>query len=399
MALVDIQSPQSGQLNNGMTFFALGFRPFFLFAGLSAVVLIGLWLLIYNGILAPDGYYGAVAWHGHEMLFGYAVAVVAGFLLTAVRNWTGIQTLRYQPLAALALVWLLGRLAPFFSAWLAPWVIALVDFSFLPLLGVALAFPLFRSKQPHNIPFVFIMLALATANVLYHLEVLGVSENTRQAGTSLAIGMIILLLAVMGGRVIPFFIERGLGVQIRKWPWVERLAVALVLVFVVGNLVFPASMIAVAAALFAALVHAVRVAGWYHPRIWSVSLLWVLFIGYAWMAVGLLMYALAGMGVISSLLALHAFTIGAIGVLTLGMMARVAIGHTGRQMQAHPLMGWAFALVAAAAVVRVGLPLVLPQVYSLWVTVSGVLWLVAFIPFVAIYFPILIRPRVDGQPG
>ncbi|MCW8828502.1 MAG: NnrS family protein [Gammaproteobacteria bacterium] len=400
MALLDIQTPESKPLNNGMTFLALGFRPFFLFAGFAAVILLSLWLLIYNGLMPAPAYYGALPWHGHEMLFGYTAAVVAGFLLTAAKNWTGIQTLRYGPLGGLALLWLLGRLVPFLSGSISPWLIALVDFSFMPMAALALAFPLFKSKQAHNTPFVYILLALAVANGLFHLQLLGLTETTLQAGIRLALGMLVVLLAVMGGRVIPFFIERGLpGVQNRKWQWVEKLSVISVLLFLLADLFFPGNGVTIAITLVAAAIHAVRVAGWYHHRIWSVSLLWVLFIGYAWVAVGLLMHALAAAGVISSLLAIHAFTVGAIGVLTLGMMARVSIGHTGRPMKAHPLIGWAFALVAAAAVVRVWLPLLWPQSYVIWVTLSGLLWIAAFVPFVVLYFPMLIKPRVDGREG
>jgi len=400
MAHIDIQIPRSGPLNEGLTFLALGFRPFFLLAGVAATVLLGVWLLIYRGGLPAPGYYGAVAWHGHEMLFGYTVSVVAGFLLTAVKNWTGIQTPRYWPLAGLALLWLLGRVMPLLGGWVPGWLIALVDFSFLPLLALGLAFPLFKSRQVSNIPFVFVLLALATANALFHLQLLGWTENTLQAGIRLAVGLIVLLLAVMGGRVIPFFIERGLpGVRNYTWPWLEKLAIGSVVLFVLGDLFFPASVITIVITFAAAAIHLVRVAGWYHHRVWTVSLLWVLFIGYAWVGLGLLLHGLAALGMLNPMLALHAFTVGGVGVLTLGMMARVAIGHTGRMMQAHPIMGWSFALVAMAAVVRVILPIVFPALYLHWIDVAGLLWLLAFIPFVVIYYPMLTRPRVDGQPG
>ncbi|MFO7593675.1 MAG: NnrS family protein [Pseudomonadota bacterium] len=399
MALVEIQTPPSGPLNNGLTLFALGFRPFFLFAGFAAIVLLGLWLLIYREALPAPGYYGGIAWHGHEMLFGYTISVVAGFLLTAVRNWTGIQTPRYWPLGGLALLWLLGRLVPFVPG-LPGWLVALVDFAFLPLLALGIAVPLFRSKQPSNIPFVFILLVLAVANALFHLELLGWAENTLQAGIRLAVGVIVLLIAVMGGRVIPFFIERGLpGVQNRNWPWLEKPAIASVMLFVPADLFLPGSGVTIAVTFAAAAIHLLRVAGWYHHRVWTVSLLWVLFIGYLWIGIGLLLHALAGMGLINPMPALHAFTVGAIGVLTLGMMVRVSIGHTGRQMQAHPLMGWAFAFVAAAAVVRVIVPMIWPGLYVRWVDIAGLLWMLGFVPFVVIYYPMLTKPRVDGQDG
>jgi uncharacterized protein involved in response to NO len=399
MALVQIQRPGDGPLNNGMTFFALGFRPFFLLAGSAAVVLIGLWLLIYRGTLAAPDYYGALAWHGHEMLFGYTVAVVAGFLLTAVRNWTGIQTPRYRPLAGLTLLWLLGRLVPFVPG-LPGWLIAAIDFAFLPLLALGIAIPLLRSKQPSNIPFVFILLALAVANALFHAGLLGWAVGSLQAGIRMAVGLVVLLIAVMGGRVIPFFIERGLpGVRNKSWPWLEKPAIASVMLFVLADLFLPGSMVTIIVTFAAAAIHLLRVAAWYHHRVWTVSLLWVLFIGYLWVGAGLLLHGLAALGVVNPMLALHAFTVGGIGILTLGMMARVAIGHTGRPMQAHPLMGWAFAFVALAAVVRVVLPIFFPAMYVRWIDIAGLLWLLAFVPFVVIYFPILTRPRVDGQEG
>lgn len=399
MAIVQIQRPSDGPLNNGMTFFALGFRPFFLFAGIGAVLLLALWLLVYHGTLAAPGYYGGVAWHGHEMLFGYAVAVVAGFLLTAVRNWTGIQTPRYRPLAGLTLLWLLGRVVPFVPM-VPGWLVAAIDFSLLPLLALGIAVPLFKSRQPSNIPFVFILLALAVANGLFHAELLGWAEGTLQAGIRLAVGLLVLLIAVMGGRVIPFFIERGLpGVRNRNWPWLEIPAIVSALLFVLADLFVPGSGVAVVVSFAAAAIHLLRVAGWYHHRMWGVSLLWVLFVGYLWVGIGLLLHALAGLGLVNPMLALHAFAVGAVGILTLGMMARVAIGHTGRMMQAHPLMGWSFALVTLAALVRVVVPMFFPALYLRWIDVAGLLWLLAFVAFVVIYFPILTKPRVDGQEG
>lgn len=392
-------SQQEGSVNNGMTFFALAFRPFFFMAGLSALVLISVWLLIYRGTLPAPGYYGAIVWHGHEMLFGYAAAVVVGFLLTATKNWTGIQTLRYRPLAGLVLAWLIGRLAPFVPG-VSALMVAFFDMLFLPLAAIVLAFPLFKSRQKHNIPLAFLVLALAGANALMHLQLLGLTVDTLQSGIALGTGMVVTLLVVMGGRVIPFFIERGLhGVTIRKWAWIERLALTSVLAYVLVQTLFPQSTVAMILALAAALVNGIRVAGWYHGKIWSVSLLWVLYLGYGWIAVGLLMQALTIAGWVPPMLSLHALTVGGVGLLTLGMMARVAIGHTGRPMQAHPLMGWAFALLVMAAVVRVLFPLFMPGRYALWIDIAGGLWLLAFLPFFLIYFPILTRPRVDGQPG
>lgn len=394
---MQIQERRDGPINQGMTFLALAFRPFFLFAGIAAVLLVGLWLLVLMGKLAVPAYYGP-HWHGHEMLFAYAAAVIAGFLLTATKNWTGIQTLRYWPLGGLALLWLLARLLPWLDV--PGLLIALVDGLFLPLLALALAFPLFRSRQPHNIPFVFLILAMALGNLLIHLELLGHLQGGMAMGVALGLGMVLSLLLVMGARVIPFFIERGLpGARVRKWTWVERLAVPSILLYVLVQLIWPVTVLAGVVTAAAALLHAWRIGGWYQQGIWRVPLLWVLWLGYALVVLGLAVQALAGFGLIPVLLSLHLLTVGGIGVLSLGMMARVAIGHTGRPMQAHPVMGWAFALLVLAALLRGLMPLFWPEAYLWWLKLSGLAWILAFAAFVWVYLPMLIRPRVDGQPG
>ena len=396
--MLHIQSPSSGPLNNGLSFLALGFRPFFLFAGVLAMLLLSLWLVVLAGGMSAPSYYGGIYWHAHEMLFGYSAAVMAGFLLTATKNWTGFQTLRYWPLGGLVALWLAGRLV----AWLAlpGMVIAVVDGLFLPLLALALAFPLFRSRQKHNIPFVFLLLAMALGNLLAHLQLLGLTENTLNAGHQLALGMVLTLLVVMGGRVIPFFIERGLpGANVRKWTWVEWLVLPSILLYITGQVFVLPPLLSAAVIGLAALVHGWRVVGWYQARIWSVSLLWVLWLGYAFISLALLVQLGEVLGWLPGRHSLHLLTVGAIGVLALGMMARVAIGHSGREMRAHPAMGWAFALLVAAALMRGLMPLLWPDAYLWWLKLSGAMWLVAFALFVVIYLPILIKPRVDGQPG
>ena len=395
---MQIREAQQGLLNNGLSFLALGFRPFFLLAGLSAVLLMALWLGMLMGALPAPAYYGAVYWHGHEMLFGYTAAVIAGFLLTATKNWTGFQTLRYWPLAGLALLWILGRLLP----WLAVpgWLIALVDGAFLPLLALALAFPLFRSRQKHNIPFVFLLLVMGLGNGMVHLALLGLFAGGVAIGNMIGMGMVLTLLVVMGGRVIPFFIERGLpGAQIRKWDVVEKLALPGLLLYVLVQAVWPTTVLAALVTLAVAVLHGWRVTGWYQVRIWTNPMLWVLWLGYAFIVVGLLAQALGNLGLVPVLMSLHLLTVGGIGVLSLGMMARVAIGHTGRPMQAHRVTQLAFVLLVGAAVVRGLLPLLFPELYLWWLKIGGTLWLLAFAAFVGVYLPMLIRPRVDGQPG
>lgn len=380
--------------------FALGFRPFFLLAALFAVLLMAVWIPAFLGGREFATYYGVTGWHSHEMIFGYTAAVVGGFLLTAVRNWTNLQTAAGPPLAGMATLWLLGRLMPFFPGALPPWVIAGVDIAFFPALAVAVAIPMVRSGQRRNLIFIPLLGALALANLAVHLELLGYAENTARAGNFLGLNLIVLLIVVMGGRVIPFFTERALqGVVPKRWPVVERLSPSSVIAFLVAELILPNSMIAGGLSALAALVHAIRLMGWYTHRFWSVPLLWVLHLGYGWVVVGFCLKALAAFGLISPQYAVHAFTVGGIGVLTLGMMARVSLGHTGRPLVAAAPVAFGFALVNLAAAARGVLPAVFPQWLPQLVALSGGLWIAAFLLFLAIYIPILTRPRVDGRPG
>ncbi len=388
-------SPAAG----GFALFALGFRPFFLLAGLSALVLIPLWVAAWSGALAPPDHFGGPSlWHGHEMLHGYLTAVLAGFLLTAVRNWTGIQTLNGAPLAGLAMLWLAARLAPWLP--LPTGLVALIDLLPTPLLALAILLPIHRKRQKNNYLFPLLLLLLAVGNLMIHLEALDITQTAR-AGTTLSIYTILAIIIAMGGRVIPFFIERGApgGATTRSWPWIERLALPSVALLGAVEVADPAGPATTLFGLLTAAIHAIRLAGWWTPKLLRVSLLWVLFTGYAWIVAGLLLTALATPLGLPWLIALHGLMAGGMAVITLGMMARVAIGHTGRQMRVGPVVTIAFALVNLAALSRVIAPLLAADRYTTWIHLAAGLWTLAFLLFVVVYAPILIRPRVDGRPG
>jgi len=382
------------------TLFASGFRPFFLMAGIFAVILMALWAgaFVINRPLTT--YYGMTGWHSHEMIFGYACAVIAGFLLTAVRNWTGMETAKGPPLAGLSALWLAGRIMPFFPGGLPPWLIALVDLLFLPALALSLAIPLVRGGQKRNLFFIPLLGAFALADLLVHLELFGFAYGSARAGNFLALDLIILLIVIMGGRVIPFFTERALsGVSPRRWQWLEWSSIASVIAFMLAELFLPGSIPAGVMAGLAAASNGLRLAGWYTKRFWAVPLLWVLHLGYAWVVVGFCLKTLAALDLVPPQLTLHAFTVGGIGVLTLGMMARVSLGHTGRPLKAAGPVAFAFALINLAAVLRGIAPIIFPYWLLQLVALSGGLWILSFLIFVVIYTPILISPRVDGLPG
>lgn len=394
--------------NPGLTPFALGFRPFFLFAGVAAIVLMLLWLRLYAAAweggdasaMAIVQYYGAIVWHGHEMLFGYTLAVIAGFLLTAVRNWTGHNTAAGLPLVALFLLWIAARVLPLLPLGIAPLWLALVDLAFLPLLMLALAIPLLRAGKGKNLIFLLLLGLMFVANVLIHLQALGVTQNTAAFAMDLMVYLIMLLIAIMGGRVIPFFTERGLGnVTIKRWVSLEIIAIASIVLLIIGRMLqLPAILLMIIAGL-ATLAHALRLFSWQARGLWSEPLLWVLHCGYAWLVIGLLLETLAHAGWVAPNLVRHAYTTGTIGVLTLGMMARVTLGHTGRHLQVTTPMSYAYALINLAVFVRVLLPIIIPQAYATLVLISGGLWILAFLIFVLRYAPMLVSARVDGKPG
>ncbi len=401
MALISIEESRQKPPPNGFALFALGFRPFFLAAGMFAVISMGLWLATLQGAIQAPAGLSPTAWHGHEMLFGYAVAVIAGFLLTATQNWTSIPMPKGGPLAALFALWLAGRLLPYLP--LPHAVSALVDLAFLPTVMLAVLRPVLRTKQTRNYAFPVMLLGLTLANALFHASALGYGPAYAPAGLKLALYLIVLMMVVMGGRVIPYFTERRLNSPSSKWTVVEWLAPATTLALLAAALAVQlldrgyALLVVIATA--AAIVHAIRLAGWQDKRLWQVPLLWVLHLGYGWIAVGFALDAFAAAGLASPFLALHAYATGGIGVLTLGMMARVSLGHTGRILEAPRVMAWAFAAINLSAAARVFGPLLMPAQTALFHQLGGVLWIAAFAAFAVVYAPMLWHPRVDGKPG
>ena len=381
-------------------FLALGFRPFFLLAGFLAVILIATWVVVFVGGIAFSSYYGQIGWHSHEMIFGYAVAVIAGFLLTAVRNWTERPTPAGRYLGAMVALWLFARILPFFPDNFPSWFIALADLAFLPLVAVGIGVPLVRSGESRNLLFLPVLAALWAANFFVHAELLGLATNLARKGIFLGLDLIVLLIVIMGGRVIPFFTERALpGVVMKRRSIIEWLSPLSVLLFLMADFLFPDSLLSGSLATFAACANGIRLAGWYTHRYWRVPLLWVLHLGYGWIVAGFFLKVGAALGVVPPQFTVHAFTVGGIGVLTLGMMARVALGHTARPLSVGAAMVVAFGLVNLSAVTRGLLPVLLPEWFSSLIVVSGLLWITAFVVFVIIYTPILTQPRIDGRPG
>ncbi len=334
------------------------------------------------------------------MIFGYSAAVIAGFLLTSVRNWTGRSTPTGRLLAAIVALWLVGRILPFFSGLFPAWLIGFVDLAFLPAVMAGIGVPLVRSGEKRNLIFLVLLGAFWGADCLVHAELLGMAPNLARRGIFFGLNLIVLLIVVMGGRVIPFFTERALAdATIRRWPIIEWLSPLTVILFLLSEFFLPNSLWSAGFAALAACANGVRWAGWYTPRYWRVPLLWVLHLGYGWIVLGFCLKVGAAFGAVPPQFTIHAFTVGGIGVLTLGMMARVSLGHTGRPLKVGPAMSVAFGLVNLSAVSRGLLPILTPQWFSQLIITSGALWIAAFVVFLIVYTPILTQPRVDGQPG
>ncbi len=394
-----LSQPVRASKPSGPALFRLGFRPFFLLAGIAAVVLMAIWLLGYTKRDPLLTYYGSSGWHAHEMLFGYVVAVIAGFLLTAVRNWTESAPLRGIPLAALSSLWLAGRILPLFLG-VPPWLVAAVDLAFLPILALILAIPLLRAGQKRNLFIPVLLLVLMVANALVHMEWLGYAMDSARLGVVLAIYTLVLLITAIAGRVIPFFIESALPkVKIQPRPLIGYMCIMTVIILALADLFSPSAQIVVICALAAALVHAWRLSGWVVRPALTQPLLWILLAGYAWLVVGFTLLAVAYSGFISTMIAFHALMVGGIGVMTLGMMARVTLGHSGRPLRAPPLVTLAFILVNIAAAVRVAGPLLTLRYTKAVIGAAGALWITGFVLFLLVYAPMLIQARIDDRPG
>jgi len=388
--------PRAPPAAAGFALWNLGFRPFYLLASVFSAVSVLLWAAQYSGWL-PSSYLQGPLWHGHEMLFGYTLAVIAGFLLTAVRAWTGQPTPTGVPLMALAALWVLGRvlvLTPLDTA------AAAVNAAFPIALAVAIGIPLARSRNFRNYFFVGLLVLMGGLILALHLAAQNIFELPPRLGLLLAMDVVLFIMTVMGGRVIPMFTNNGVpGAGATRHPIVEKFALGSVLVLFLADLLQAQSAVVAAIALIAAIAHGARLALWRSWWTLATPLVWILHAAYAWIVVHLALRGLSGLDVLAESFAVHALTMGAIGGLTLGMMTGTARGHTGRPLIADGFELAMFLLVQVAAVVRVFGGMAAPELYLSSVQLSGLLWSAAFGLYAVRYWPVLTRARLDGKPG
>ena len=375
----------------------LGFRPFYIGGALFAALVVPLWLALFLGWSTFTPTVAPLLWHAHEMLFGFAVAIIVGFLLTAVKAWTGLATPRGGALAALAVLWLAARIA----ALTGPYVVyAVLDIALLPVVAVVLIRLILQSKNHRNLLLGLILSLLALANLAFHLAVAGVLTVPPMTPLYAGLALIVMIETVIAGRVIPAFTMSATpGLKLVATPWLERATLACTALALALWVFLPASVFAAAALAVAAVLHVKRWLGWRSLLARGRPILWVLHVAYAWIPLGLALLGLTQMGWLSASAGVHALGVGATGGLIIGMLTRTARGHTGRPLSVSRAEVTAYGLVFAAAVLRTFILIVAPNALVVSLVVAAVAWSAAFFIYLWIYTPWLVQTRADGKDG
>ncbi|HIE40885.1 MAG TPA: NnrS family protein [Thiomicrorhabdus sp.] len=398
---------QHKKIPPNFSLFNLGFRPFFLGAGLISILSMFVWYLLLQQTLQLSAL-SSTQWHSHEIIFGFSMAVITGFLLTAVKNWTNIDTPSGRPLLLLFLLWASARVAwlllPFLPENSASLLViaAVFDLAFSFYFALAFARPVFLSKQWNQIGLLVKVVLMGVLNTLCYLGLLGVLEQGMSWGIYGGFFIILAIILTMGRRVIPFFIEKGVAetVSLKNPKWIDHSSLVLFLLLALSEVFLNQPLITslIAAPLF--IVGCIRLFNWHTAGIWQKSMLWSLYLGMGLIQVGFLLFALTVFSPPLQSLAIHTLAVGGIGLITLGMMTRVTLGHTGRNVNQPPAYHTLLlSLLLLATVTRVLLPLMWPEHYATWITLSQFLWITAYAVFVITFAPMLIKKRIDGHFG
>ncbi len=383
--------------HGGPALFAQGFRPFFLLAGLWALLSLGVSFGWTMGWIALPSAFGPIRWHVHEMLFGTLAAAMSGFLLTAIPNWTGRMPLQGWPLFGLAVLWLAGRAATAFSASIGPGAVALVDLSFLLVFAAVITREIVAGRNWRNLPPVLAVLVFALCNALSHAAAAGLMDSD-DAELRLAIAVAVGLIVLIGGRIVPSFTrnwlaKRGARVMPARFGWLDRAALGLTFPALVVWAVAPGSNLAGGLAGLAAACNLVRLLRWRGRGTWAEPLLWILHVAYLWIPLGL---GLIALGVwwpgLPQAAATHALTAGAIGSMILAVMSRTTLGHTGRPLTAGASLTIAYVLVILAAMARVAAPFA-EAMEVILLTIAAIAWCCGFAVFLGVCGPMLLTRR------
>jgi uncharacterized protein involved in response to NO len=379
--------------------FQKGFRPFFLLGSICAVFLVPWWAFTYQQPMSGEPGLESISWHSHEMIFGFTMAIVAGFLLTAVENWTSRPTARGPFLAVLVGLWMIGRLVGLGGA--AAAIAGLADLLFLPALTVAIAIPLVLAGSKRNYVLLAILPLLWVCDLFLHLRTSGLLPQSYLRTDLVAVDLIVVVLVIITGRIVPLFTRNALADEsIHPIPGLNVAAIVSVIVVSLVEVVAPGGYVMAAAAAIAGFLVLGRSLHWGFQKTLGSPILWILHLGHLWIWLGLFLKSAAAAGMpIQSSVATHALTAGAIGTLTLGMMARVTLGHTGRPLQVPPMLTFAFVAITGSALLRVFGPWLRADLTRTALISSATLWSLAFALYVIGNARSLTTPRPDGKPG
>jgi uncharacterized protein involved in response to NO len=377
-----------------------GFRPFFFGAATWAVIAISLWLFVLAGRITLPTRFDAVAWHRHEMLFGFVGAAVAGFLLTAIPNWTGRLPIAGKPLLSLFGMWAVARVAVLLSSLIGFWAAAILDVGLFVSLATLAAREVIASGN-RNIPIVGLVFLFGVTDAADYAGSAGfISEDL---GWRAAVALIIIMISMIGGRIIPSFtrnwmVKRGVSQGLPTQPQaLDLLVIASTAISLLFWLIFPDNWLTGAILLLAAAAQALRLSRWRGLRTGSDPLVLVLHLGYVWVPIGLLLLGLSIAGVnIPQSAGVHALTAGGMTTMILAVMTRASLGHTARELKAAPLTVAAYVFVTLGALLRVAASLGLGP-YGIMLGISGTVWALALILFLVVYRPILWSPRIGEQ--
>jgi uncharacterized protein involved in response to NO len=385
------------QALQGWPVLRLGFRPFYIGAAVFATLAVPLWLALFLGQISLNLKVAPLLWHAHEMLFGFAAAVIMGFLLTAGKAWTGLATPRGAFLGVLVGLWLAARIA----AIVGPYTLyAALDLLLLPLVAAVLVDVLVRAGNRRNLPLAGILMLLALTNLCFHLAVLGTLDISPMHALHAALALIVMIECVMAGRVLPAFTNSATpGLNLKARPRLAQATLTLTALALLAWVAEAPAWLAAGAFGLAAAAHLLRQWSWQPGVTRGRPILWVLHASYVWLPIGFALLALAQLGWVSVSAGVHALAVGTTGGLIIGMLTRTARGHTGRPLKVSKAEVLAYALVLSAAVLRVLLPIVAPQWFVQSLLAAALAWSAAFGIYLVIYTPWLMQTRLDGKDG
>lgn len=401
MALTILDTDNNAH-NGGYALFELGFRPFFLGAGIFAIISVGYWSIIYSFhfplTLRTLSLY---QWHAHEMIYGFSCAVVTGFLLTAVKNWTGIQTLRGYPLLGLFTLWAIARILFLLGSQFLN-TAAFFDIGFLLCAWMVIFYPVIKLRQWRQVGLLSKFFLLILGNVIFYSQSFMIVPKGAFIGIYIGLFSILAIILTIANRVMPMFIQNGVDyeVKISRHPGISFVSLLCFLLFAANYIFLHNTYAGIFSGVLLSSLLGYRLFKWHTPGIWKKPLLWGLYLALCSINLGFILDVFTYFTSLSPYLAIHALVYGGIGLATLSMMGRVTLGHTGRNVHKPPKIIFPMLFSLTIGVIfRVAAPLLYPSNYHVWILVSQFLWIAAFAMYLLTFSKMLISSRLDGKPG